>query len=792
LPFPRYRGPSAGPGADVTIQPDLDDAATEGRIRAERIDVAMRLAPSGVICDVSVVSVVVVTFWNSASRIYLATLATIVVALSAIALTACWRWRRNGKPAWSSARDIRLLVLVASAYGLCLASIPVVLFVASSPDYRLLIASTTAGLIAVSLSVSAVPLATTVSAGAIIVGAFYALAGTGEPFYIIVAVLLLLYSNFIIFAAHQLGAVLLARIMSEIKVERQKNVIGFLLNEFEESASDWIWEIGVDGRIRRPSARFCQICGRNSAELEGLPLSALLDAPANEPAPAGERGTIWKAIESGATFRNAVVSARVLDEVRWWSLSGKPILDSEGRSIGFRGVGSDVTLQKKAEERLAHLACFDGLTGLPNRHLFNDRLNEACETDGSSGAAFSVLCLDLDEFKSVNDAFGHAIGDKLLGVVAARLRGCIDPGHTAARLSGDEYAILALGSDLERASVIANRIIAAIAEPMMIEGNEISLHVSIGIAFSPTMSPSEIMRRADLALYRAKREGRNCYRFYEAKMDAEVEARRKLAADLRAAQTRGEFVLHFQPVVAAHGLETSGFEALLRWRHPILGLVAPSKFIPVAEENGAIVAIGEWVIREACRVAASWPESLSVAVNLSPVQLRHSNVVKIVESALEESGLAASRLEVEITETTLMDGNRKTTKALNRLLRMGVRLVLDDFGTGYSSLSYLRKIRFNKIKIDKSFVQNLPDEQGSLAIVRSIVGLGQSFGMKITAEGVENAAQLACLRQEGCHFLQGFLFSPAKPEAHLPRLLDFRQHDPEPPLSKPIARVVSR
>jgi diguanylate cyclase (GGDEF)-like protein/PAS domain S-box-containing protein len=758
----------------LAMRRNSDRAAMEGRIRAEQIDVAMRLAPLGALCYLSVVLVVAVALWNSASHGYLIPLSLVVVALTAVALTACWRWRLNGKPPECSARHVYVLIVVSFAYGLCLASIPAVLFVGANSDLRLLIACTTAGLIAVTLSVSAVPIAAIATSSSIITGAFFALASTGQKFYIFIAVLLLLYSLFIFLTTFQLGGILLARIVSEIKVERQKNVISFLLNEFEDGASDWIWEADREGRIRNPSARFCQLVGKTAGELEGMRLSQLLEPQLSGSSPVGERETLWKVMENGATFRNSLVCVNLPDDVRYWSLSGKPLMDPDGQLFGYRGVGSDVTAEKKAEERLARQACYDGLTDLPNRHLFYDCLNEARERESASGATFSVLCLDLDEFKSVNDAFGHAIGDQLLRIVAGRLQTCLESGDMAARLSGDEFAILTRGTGRDHTRKAAERIIGAIAEPMVIEGVRLGLHVSIGIAFSPCTNPAEIMRHADLALYRAKNEGRNCYRYYEAEMDTEVEARRALASDLRGAQARGEFALHYQPLVCAKGLETIGFEALMRWRHPIHGLVPPSKFIPIAEENGSIVEIGEWVIREACRAAVGWPGEIGVAVNLSPVQLRYSDVVRIIKNALDESGLAPKRLEVEITESALLDANPKTIRALNRLLRMGVRLALDDFGTGYSSLGYLRKLRFNKIKIDQSFVRDLPNEPGSLAIVRAVIGLGRSFGMKVTAEGVETSQQLNCLRREGCDVLQGYLFSPPKPEELLPEMLDFR------------------
>ena len=757
----------------VAVRPSVVNRSVKGRVYSEQLDVAISLAPFAVLCALSVVLVVATSLWNSAPRLYLSILSLATVSLSVFALAMCWRWRQKGKPAQSRVADVYLLILVAAAFGACLTSIPVMLFVGADLNFRLLIACTTAGLIAIGMSVSAIPLAAICFSGSIIVGAFYALAATGEAFYILIAILLTLYSLFILFTVVHLSRVLLSRIISEIKVEQQKDVISLLLFDFEENASDWIWEIDLDRRIRNPSARLAQVSGKSIAQLDGMKLSALLDLDESRMKSVGTDDLLWRPIANGATFRDCLLPVTIAGEARWWSLTGKAVFDANQRLSGYRGVGSDVTAAKLAEERLSYLARFDALTDLPNRTLFQDRLQETMAKAPPGESGFAVLCLDLDEFKYVNDTFGHAIGDLLLAEVARRLRTCVGSGDVVARLSGDEFAILAFGDARERPASLAAGIVAAIAEPMEVEGIRISLHVSIGIAVAPSENATDIMRRADLALYRAKNEGRNGYRFFDAEMDAKVEMRRALAADLRGALARGEFALHYQPIVAAQSLKTVGFEALLRWRHPTLGLVPPSTFIPIAEENACIVAMGAWAIREACRVAATWPGDIGVAVNLSPIQLRYSDLCSIVAGALADSGLPAHRLELEITESMLLEANVKLVKVLRRLQKMGVRLALDDFGTGYSSLSYLRNMPFNKIKIDRSFVKGLPNDKGGLAIIRAVIGLGGSLDMEITAEGVESVEQLACLRREGCELVQGFLFSVAKPEDQLCDLMNF-------------------
>jgi diguanylate cyclase (GGDEF)-like protein/PAS domain S-box-containing protein len=772
VPLP-FRKSLAGALQDVAVQASVGGRPVRGRVYAEQLDVSLRLAPFAVLSAFIDVWLHATAFWNSGQHIYLSILTIATSGLSAFSLTLCWRWRRHGKPQESAARDVHLLIIVAIAFGILLTSLPVMLFVSADSNYRLLIASSDTGLIAIGLSVFAIPWAAICFTGSIIAGSFFTLGTTGDPFYIQIAMLLALYTFFIFSTIVHLSKILLDRIISEIKVEQQKDVISLLLRDFEESASDWIWEIDREWRIRNPSARLVQISGKNCALLDGMTLSALLNIDEGRVSSAQIQELLWKPIESGASFRDCLLPVKVAGETRWWSLTGKALFDTDGRLSGYRGVASDVTAAKLAEERLSHHARFDGLTDLPNRTLFHERLEETIAQAPYKESRFALLCLDLDEFKYVNDTFGHAIGDRLLVVVAERFRACVDQGDVVARLAGDEFAILACGDARERAAGLAARIGAAIAEPVLIEGIKISLHVSIGIAVAPCESAAEILHRADLALYRAKHEGRNGFRFYDAEMDAKIEARRALAADLRGALGRGEFSLHYQPVVAAQSLKTVGFEALLRWHHPTLGHVSPSTFIPIAEENACIVAMGEWVIREACRVAATWPDDIKVAVNLSPIQLRYSDLCAIVASALRNSGLAARRLELEITESVLLEASSVSVSVLKLLQKMGVRLALDDFGTGYSSLSYLRKVSFNKIKIDRSFVQDLPNDNGCLAIIRAVVGLGDSLDMTITAEGVETREQLACLRREGCELLQGYLFSAAKPDDQLLELMNF-------------------
>jgi diguanylate cyclase (GGDEF)-like protein/PAS domain S-box-containing protein len=451
-----------------------------------------------------------------------------------------------------------------------------------------------------------------------------------------------------------------------------------------------------------------------------------------------------------------------------------------GRRVSFEGRDGylvaivDITERRKAEARIAYMAHHDGLTNLANRELYQERLKQALEGAEASKKRIAVLCVDLDLFKNVNDSLGHPIGDRLLRLVADRLRSQVRGGNLAARLGGDEFAII-LASDVSpnETSDFAARLIKILSAPYEIDGHEVVIGASVGIAMSPGdgTTSEELMRNADLALYRAKEDGGGVHRFFEREMDRQAQKRRDMELDLRRAFANGEFELHYQPLMDIATDRISGFESLLRWRHPEKGMISPAEFIPVAEDIGLIVAIGEWVLREACSEAVKWPDGIKIAVNLSPVQFRSRNLVQVVISALAQSGLSPKRLELEITESVFLAETEANIAILHQLRELGVSISMDDFGTGYSSLSYLRSFPFDKIKIDRSFVKDLAKRSDCVAIVRAISGLGRSLNITTTAEGVETIDQLDWLRAEGCNEVQGFLFSAAKPAAEVDQLL---------------------
>lgn len=441
---------------------------------------------------------------------------------------------------------------------------------------------------------------------------------------------------------------------------------------------------------------------------------------------------------------------------------------------GWVSTHQDISEAIRAEAQISHLARHDALTDLPNRVLFGDRLEEALRRV-PRGESIAMLCLDLDQFKAVNDTLGHAVGDELLKAVADRLRACVRDTDTVARLGGDEFAVVQVtGSQPTGATHLAARIIETLSAPYCIGDHQVIIGTSVGIAIAPDdgTSVDQLLKNADLALYRAKSDGRGVYRFFEPAMDAKMRTRRALELDLRRALANDEFDLFYQPLVNLTAREVVGFEALLRWRSPERGLVPPNDFIPLAEDMGLIAPLGAWVLKKACAEAMTWPRHIRIAINLSPVQFKSNRLVLDVAAALASSGLSPQRLELEITETVMLQDTEATLATLNDLKALGIAISMDDFGTGYSSLSYLRKFPFDKIKIDQSFIRGLSEEDESVAIVRAVMGLGTSLGMVTTAEGVETPEQLRTLRAEGCGEAQGFLFSPPVPAGQIPGLLE--------------------
>jgi len=467
--------------------------------------------------------------------------------------------------------------------------------------------------------------------------------------------------------------------------------------------------------------------------------------------------------DAPSAFTHELMDGRII------AVSQQPMRDG-----GWVAVHEDVTERRRAEARIAYLARHDPTTDLPNRVMFHEHLEQTFAGLGEN-ETFSVLCLDLDHFKQVNDTLGHPVGDELLKCVAERLHDCVQDSGLVARIGGDEFAIVQSGVDRpQNSGQLASRIVDTLSTPFDIDGKYIVIGTSIGIAVAPGdgADPDQLLKNADMALYLAKADGRGRHRFFESEMDRQLQLRRNLELDLRSAIVNGQFELHYQPIFNLRAGTISCFEALIRWNSPTRGWISPAEFIPLAEETGLILSVGEWVLRTACAQAAAWSRPMNVAVNLSPLQFKSQNLVQLVLSALANSGLAPTRLELEITESVLLRNEASTRSILHQLRALGVRIAMDDFGTGYSSLAYLRSFPFDKIKIDRSFVRDMTESEECVAIVRAVAGMARSLNIITVAEGIETAAQLEIIRSQGCDECQGYLLGRPMRENEVRSILE--------------------
>jgi len=562
----------------------------------------------------------------------------------------------------------------------------------------------------------------------------------------------------------------LAAEIAEAGVAEKSEVVSLLLREYADNAADWLWQVDTNRRIRSASPRFAYALGREMDAIEGESFIKLIAGEAWEKGQfAPSLHDLAERLKQRESFSNLLVQVEVGGARRWWEISGTPMRGEKGEFIGFRGVGSDVTHERESNEKIAYLARYDTLTGLPNRLMVTESLKDALKYAEQWRTRCAFLMIDLDRFKAVNDSLGHQIGDLMLAQVSHRLEELASDNEMCGRLGGDEFAVVIRdASNRNAVAAFADKIIKALSQPYDVENHKLYIGASVGSAMGPRdgTTVEALMRNADLALYRAKDAGGGEHCVYEPTLHAEAEERRQLESALRFATDKGELLLNFQPVVDSKLETVVAFEALVRWQSKEHGFISPAKFIPLAEDTRLIVPIGEWVMREACREAARWPDHIKISVNVSGEQLLEPGFSKTVVRALSDSGLPAERLEVEVTESIFVRDAQIARQALEEIIALGCTIALDDFGTGYSSLGYLRAIRFSTIKVDRSFVQgaaqNSPE---SLAIVRAVVAMADSLGMTTTAEGVETAAEAALIRDMGCTKIQGFYFGRPMPAA---------------------------
>ena len=743
--------------------------AVSAAVRRAQLDALIRLVPVTVTSQLLAAVLVGIALYGHVPTVELAAWFSATLAICVLRGGRALRVRLDPDYAERKPPQLKAVVIIICLLGLLWLLPPLLWFDTVDLDEKLLLCMLAAGLMCgASVSLASVPQAgipyvTLMCVGGVLMSAQFEDA--------LQMVLLQVLFGWVLSWAIILNARrFINHVRAQLELHEQSELIR-LLREFEASGSDWLWELGPDYRLRYMSKAMADAFGKPLRDLIGKPAMDILD-PDGRAAPlsVGLRILDNHAREKRA-FKDVAIPVQF--GRRWWLLSGKPLIDSTGKFLGWRGVGSDITDIRLTGTDSIRTARLDPLTGLANRLLVREQLEGALLRCLAGEGGCALLLVDLDRFKLVNDTLGHGVGDQLLCEVAARLERTAGGMGTVGRLGGDEFALVwNRAADCETLSEIAERIIADLSRPFEIAGTTIHVGATAGIARAPDdgSNEEELIRSADLALYRAKAQGRGSHQFFARWMAEDAMASRRLESDLRSAVTEGGLSLAYQPIVDARSGAVVAREALMRWTHPDFGEIEPETFIPIIEEAGLMGQVGAWVLREACAEAATWDGGVAVAVNVSPVQLGSTGLEATVVSALASSGLDASRLEIEVTESVFLSDDPSTRNALSRLHSLGICLVLDDFGTGYSSFGSLARGEFSKIKIDRSFASGAAaGEWQARSIVEAMIGLASGLGLKVTAEGIETAHEARVLAELGCDHLQGFYFGRPKRSARQPR-----------------------
>ncbi len=716
------------------------------RRRLEAIVTGTWLAVASAIASVGIVAA---TFWHSAMRWPVLGWAGVAILLMLIRLAMLRRVDLASRDyRYVRSRFILVNVMMIAMSLVWAVGLSYFASIARGIEAAALAVIGTAMFVGVLLINRAAPIAAYVHVLLLATGFLIAAWFTIGPDAWMVLAMVLIYGITLLIAIERQNSVFVRSVTNEIERREAAETVRMLLNDYEAQSPDWLWTVGKNGNLRNVSARFAEAAGKAPEALEGMSLTDLF-------LPGEGRDMLSAHLAEQRAFRDVLVSLTVRGEQFYWRLSARP--RDDGR---MSGVSRDVTADQLIEERVNFMAHFDNLTGLANRHLFNDRLRAALSVQNPTRRNVVLFYLDLDDFKAINDTRGHPVGDQLLHQVGQRLAQEVRNDDLVARLGGDEFAILidtraGDGILIER----AHRFLSVVRAPYEIEGQVYRVSTSVGVArcTDGNCDAEELMRRADLALYAAKAKGRDRFTMYETSFDQAARDRRDMETSLRDAVDDGKLRLFYQPVIDLNTGQPSGYEALLRWDHPRRGLITPDDFLSVAEETGLIVPIGEWVIHQALNDIARWPGDFRIAINLSPTQVRSPHLATVVARELHASGVSPARVEFEITEHVLLHDDEACLATLLRLHELGVKIALDDFGTGYSSLSYLRRFPFDRIKIDRNFVQDIAGNHANRAIVSTITRLADALGMTTTAEGVENRLELDLLRKLGCQEAQGFL-----------------------------------
>ena len=743
------------------ISPPRDSATMT--VRLAQFYALIRLVPVTVFVNLFNAALVVMSFWDLVPHLQL------VGWYTAMTLLCGARWLRARRlvsdPAYAKRRPtgMRSIVSGVGLLALCWA-VPLMLWYPHGNEpQRLLMAVLITGMMSgASVTMASVPPAAFTYIGVLSLAALVATAQMDNP---LIVLLILVFAATLCFSSLWSARQFVSHLRARLELEEQGQLVR-LLREFEASGSDWLWELDPDLRLRYMSTAMADVIGYPLDRLLGASVFTLLDPTRKIAEVSSGMQSVMDHFREGRDFRDMAIPT--MGGTRWWSLSGKRMIDDRGNVVGWRGVGSDITDTRLRGDDSTRGARRDPMTGLANRLLVREMIEEALLRQWQGQGDCSLLLVDLDKFKLVNDTLGHAVGDQLLIEVARRLEAAVGENGHVGRLGGDEFAVIWRdGGGRDGLGDFAQSIIDAISRGYVLGVANVHIGATIGIACGPGdgARTEALMRSADLALYRAKQAGRGGFAFFERHMFEEAEDHRLLENDVRSALKGGNFTLAYQPIVEAATGTIVGREALLRWHHPTRGSIAPDVFIPIIEDAGLIHQIGDWVIREACAEAATWDESMMIAVNISAAQLSGVGLAETVIGALARSGLTPGRLELEVTENIFLGDDATTLASLERLRGLGVRLVLDDFGKGYSSFGYLSRAKFAKIKIDQMFVRAAAEgERESLAIVRAILALARGLEVETTAEGIETEAQAQAMRAMGCSQLQGFHFGrPCSP-----------------------------
>jgi diguanylate cyclase (GGDEF)-like protein/PAS domain S-box-containing protein len=720
-------------------------------LRDAQLIARAHLAPFFAAANIVAAAIVVACLWSEVPILWLGGWAGAVALINLLAMQmartqAITHVGRSGhrRPDWLLAGEIA----IRAALWL---SLPLYVFASLGIASQIVVASIAAGLGIAALGLVVILPCVVAWMASFTAGLSVALvlARNSLPFEHVLSIMFIL--GIAIFGVLAVARWVFTQLKTNADVGSQSESASLLLQEYEQRGVGWLWQVDAENRVSYISSRMVALLGRPATQLVGHSLPSLL----------GGNAELGRQLLDREPFANLEMELETAHGTRWISIAGDPIIDTAGRFEGFRGVGSDITEIRETQERLTRLANVDVLSGLPNRGRVRQLLGEALREATASNHACAILFLDLDGFKPVNDTFGHPKGDAVLRAVAKRLTEEVGQIGHVGRMGGDEFAIVIPDAQSrEKIEQMAQRIIDSVKQPYEIDGITIGIGVSIGCAFGPVdgATVDDLILKADLALYEAKGAGRGIARYFSSELQSEKEDRIRLEADLTAALPANQFHLVFQPLIAAKTQKLVGFEALLRWNHPKRGLIPPNVFIPVAEEIGLMPDIGAWVIEEACRAAASWPNHVSVSLNVSPKQIVLPALPNLISQALSRHRVQGNRIELEVTEGVFLGDDGPALDVLKRLRQLGVGIALDDFGTGYSSIGYLNKAIFHKLKIDGSFVREAGTRPDNVAIIQSIVHLAKSFRMSVTAEGVETVEDFERMRDLGCDTIQGYLF----------------------------------